>query len=63
MILQLVANGFDDVIVLEARARIGGRVSVTQLDGKTIHLGAQGPMLKNFFVRNLQTFVPSQSVC
>ena len=37
----LVAKGFRDVIVLEARDRIGGRVHATEIDGNTVHLGAQ----------------------
>lgn len=38
---RLVANGYNDVIVLEARDRIGGRVYVRELDGNRIHMGAQ----------------------
>ena len=37
----LAANGYDDVIILEARDRIGGRVQVQEVEGKTVNVGAQ----------------------
>ena len=37
--VELRRRGFD-FVVLEARDRIGGRVSVTEHRGKKIHLGA-----------------------
>ncbi|KAJ3666727.1 hypothetical protein Zmor_002159 [Zophobas morio] len=37
----LVENGVNDVIILEAENRIGGRINSVEFDGRTVDLGAQ----------------------
>ena len=37
----LVQNGFQNIIILEARNRIGGRFSVETHNGHVLHMGAQ----------------------
>ena len=37
----LTNGGVDDVFVLEARDRLGGRINTAEFDGKRLELGAQ----------------------
>ena len=38
---HLVQNGLDDICVLEAKDKIGGRISTIEVNGKPLDLGAQ----------------------
>lgn len=38
---HLVANGVKDIVVLEARDRLGGRIHTLAHQGKPLELGAQ----------------------
>jgi spermine oxidase len=38
---HLVTNGVEDVAVVEARDRLGGRVRTEKVEGKPVELGAQ----------------------
>ncbi|KAK5638645.1 hypothetical protein RI129_012940 [Pyrocoelia pectoralis] len=38
---RLVENGFDNIIILEAEDRIGGRINTAEIEGNLVDLGAQ----------------------